>query len=341
VSQEPREGPITADEEIVLEQPLQDSLAGIFSLDDFEARARRVLSDPALAYIAGGAADEITLKNNAAAFRKRRLRPRVLAGVDTIDPSTAVLDASVSMPVGLAPTALNRLASSEGEAAAAHAAADAGILFCVSTFSSCSLEEAAEAQGPRWFQLYVLKDRGLSEEILRRAHAAGYSAVVLTADLPVIGYRERELHAGDGLDDPEAGNFAWGQPAERADPAGPAIEQSLSWSDLSWAAEVGGLPVVVKGILTGEDAALAVENGAAGIVVSNHGGRQLDKAPATVDVLEECVDAVGGRGLPRRGSAARNRRRYRARAGRPGRVHRPSIPLCDGGWRAGGRCPGS
>jgi 4-hydroxymandelate oxidase len=292
------EAQITPDEEIVLEQPATASLDGILSLEAFEARARRVLDEPALAYIAGGAADEITLKNNVAAFRRRRLRPRVFVGVDKIDVSTTLLGAPVSMPVGLAPTGFNNLAHPDGELAAAQAAADAGVLFCISTLSSRSLEDAATANGPRWFQLYVLKDRGLSGDMLKRAHSAGYSAVVFTADLPVAGYRERELHVGDALDLGEVGNFSWGEPrkAGLSDIVDWDLDQSLTWPDVSWAAETSGLPVVVKGVLTAEDAAVAVENGAAGVIVSNHGGRQLDRSPPTIDVLEECVQAVGDGG---------------------------------------------
>jgi 4-hydroxymandelate oxidase len=292
---EPLEGRVTPDEEIVLEQQPKGSLEDILSLEAFEPRARRVLSAPALAYIAGGAADEITLENNIAAFRRRRLRPRVLVDVSTIDTSTTVLGVPVTMPVGLAPTGFNSLAFDQGEVAAAEAAAEGGVLFCLSTLSSRSIEDVAEARCHRWFQLYTLKDRGLSAEMLKRARAAGYTAVVFTADLPVVGYRERELHVGDALDLPTVGNFD--RPA--AGPTGLAnmvdfeLEQSLTWADVGWASEISGLPVIVKGILTGEDAGLAVENGAAGIVVSNHGGRQLDRSPATVDVLEECVQAVG------------------------------------------------
>jgi 4-hydroxymandelate oxidase len=199
------------------------------------------------------------------------------------------------MPLGLAPTGFNRLAHKDGEVAAARAAADAGVLYCISTFSSCRLEDAAEAGGPRWFQLYVLKDRGRSEEMMQRARDAGYSAVVFTADLPVVGYRERELRVGDALDLSEVGNL--GPTATSASGLADIVdfeaEQSLTWSDVAWAAEASRLPVVVKGILTAEDAALAADNGAAGIVVSNHGGRQLDRSPATIDVLEECAGSVG------------------------------------------------
>jgi isopentenyl diphosphate isomerase/L-lactate dehydrogenase-like FMN-dependent dehydrogenase len=292
---EPIEAPVTPDEEIVLEQAPAGSLEGILSVEAFEPRAHRVLSEPALAYIAGGAADEITLQNNSAAFRRRRLRPRVLANVERVDASTTLLGAPVSMPLGLAPTGFNRLAHKDGEVAAARAAADAGVLYCISTFSSCRLEDAAEAGGPRWFQLYVLKDRGRSEEMMQRARDAGYSAVVFTADLPVVGYRERELRVGDALDLSEVGNL--GPTATSASGLADIVdfeaEQSLTWSDVAWAAEASRLPVVVKGILTAEDAALAADNGAAGIVVSNHGGRQLDRSPATIDVLEECAGSVG------------------------------------------------
>jgi 4-hydroxymandelate oxidase len=290
------EGPITPEEEIVLEQPQPAALQNVFKLDDFIPIAEKKLDAPALAYIAGGAGDEITLKNNASALRARRLRPRVLVDVSDVDPSTTMLGTQVSMPVGLAPTGFNRLAHPDGEVGPTRAAAQAGVIHCVSTLSSCSLEEVAAAGAPRWFQLYVLEDRDLSERILRRVRNAGYSAVVFTVDLPVVGYRERELKMGDALTITQLGNFdSRATASQLAQMVDLELSQSLTWSDVAWVKEVSGLPVVLKGILTGEDAQLAVEHGAAGVIVSNHGGRQLDRSPATIDVLEECADAVGGR----------------------------------------------
>jgi isopentenyl diphosphate isomerase/L-lactate dehydrogenase-like FMN-dependent dehydrogenase len=294
---ETAEGPITPDEEIVLEPADGPALERVFKLDDFETVARPKLTDDALAYIAGGAGDETTMKNNVAAFRRRKLRPRVLVDVTHVDPTTTMLGSTVSMPVGLAPTGFNRFAHPDAELPVARGAADAGVVYCLSTFSSRSLEDVAGAKGSRWFQLYVMEDRSISEGMLVRARDAGYSAVMLTVDLPVVGYRERELRAGDSLTLTQVGNFesVAAPSATLAEIVDLQLDQGLTWADVEWVQDKSGLPVVVKGILTGEDAALAAENGAAGIVVSNHGGRQLDRSPASIDVVEECVEAVGGR----------------------------------------------
>jgi isopentenyl diphosphate isomerase/L-lactate dehydrogenase-like FMN-dependent dehydrogenase len=269
----------------------------VFDLKDFEALARPKLSDEAYAYIAGGAADEVSLADNVDAFRAWRLRPRVLVDVSRVDLSTDMLGASVTMPVALAPIAQQRFAHPEAETASAAAAAEAGILFCLSTLSSCSIEEVAETGAGRWFQLYVNRDRRVSEDMMLRAAGSGYEAIVLTVDLPVAGWREREFKAKVGMDLDDLGNLKGLPGGEEGlrKLVDDLLDRSVTWDDIAWAKEVSGLPVVVKGILTGEDARLAAEHGADGIVVSNHGGRQLDRVPAAIDVLEECVDAVGGR----------------------------------------------
>jgi isopentenyl diphosphate isomerase/L-lactate dehydrogenase-like FMN-dependent dehydrogenase len=269
----------------------------VLRLQDFEPFARDAMDPSAFDYFTGGAADEVTLRDNVAAFARRKLRPRVLVDVSGIDTRTTMLETPVAMPVALAPTAMDRLAHPDGEVAVSRAAARAGVLMHAATFSSCSLEEIATAAGgPRWFQLYVHQDRGLAEELVTRAAAAGYRAVVVTADLPVPGYRERELRSRFVVpDDARPGNYR--------DRAGVEevlgylthnIDQSLTWSDIEWVRGLSELPVVVKGVLTAEDARLAVEHGAAGVVVSNHGGRQLDRAPASIDVLQEVVDELRG-----------------------------------------------
>jgi isopentenyl diphosphate isomerase/L-lactate dehydrogenase-like FMN-dependent dehydrogenase len=272
----------------------------IFKLADFEALARESLSPEAYAYYAGGAGDEITLKENIEAFRRYRLRPRVLIDVERVDASTKILGTSVAMPVGLAPTALNGLAHPEGEVATARAAARANVLMCLSTMSSHSLEDvAAVAKGPMWFQLYVHKDRGISKWMLERAAAGGYGAIVLTADLPYPGNRERELrHPIESVGPEELGNFTGIAEVHAGDfmeLLEGVINASVTWGDLEWIQSVSGLPLIVKGLVTGEDASRAVEQGAAGVVVSNHGGRQLDRSIATIDALEEVVQAVAGR----------------------------------------------
>jgi isopentenyl diphosphate isomerase/L-lactate dehydrogenase-like FMN-dependent dehydrogenase len=269
------------------------------ALEDFEALARGRLDPGAYAYIAGGSWDERTLRANRERFARWALRPRVLVDVSHVDPATTLLGVPVALPVGLAPVAFPGLAHPEAEAAVARAAGPAGVLQCVATLGTRSLEEvAAAAAGPRWFQLYVHRDRARAADLVRRAEAAGYGAIVLTVDLPEPGYRERELrrryHVPPGT---PLGNFAGLDPGatELIAFISSLQDQSLSWSDVAWVRGLSRLPLVVKGVLTAEDAALAVEHGAAGVVVSNHGGRQLDGAPATIDVLEEVVQAVAGR----------------------------------------------
>lgn len=269
----------------------------ILRLDDLEPLAHRAMESSAFDYYVGGAADEATLRDNVAAFARRKLRPRVLVDVANIDSATTMLRTPVSMPVALAPTALHRLAHPEGEVAVSRAAAAAGVLMHAATFSSCSLEDIANAaEGPRWFQLYVHKDRAVSEDLVLRAAASGYQAIVVTADLPVPGYRERELRGHFVVpDDAVPGNFR--NAADREELLGylaHEIDQTLTWADVEWLRGLSELPVVIKGVLTAEDARLAVEHGAKAVVVSNHGGRQLDRSPASIDVLEEVVDAVRG-----------------------------------------------
>jgi isopentenyl diphosphate isomerase/L-lactate dehydrogenase-like FMN-dependent dehydrogenase len=294
------EGDVTpADTTGVVERaaPGSAALDEVVNLDGFEPLARAKMDPAGYNYYVGGAGDEVTLRENIAAFRRRKLRPRVLIDVSSIDTSTELLGQRVSLPVGLAPTGLNGLADPEGEAAAARAAARAGALFCISTLSSSSLEEAAAAGGPRWFQLYVNEDRALSEAIVKRARDAGYSALVLTVDLPVVGYRERELRMPIALSDHRVGNFddLLREAEDLPHVFTTLFDQTLSWDDIEWVRSISDMPLVIKGILTAEDARLAVDHGADAVLVSNHGGRQLDRAPATIDVLEEVVDAIDGR----------------------------------------------
>lgn len=279
---------------------MTDPLQGVFNLDELEERARAVLPAPAFAYYSGGAGDEITLRDNVAAFRRRRLRARVFVDVSSIDTSTTFLGARVSLPVGLAPTAQNGLAHPEGEVATGRAARAADVLMCLSTISNRSLEDvAAVGPAPRWFQLYVHKDPGISKAMIERAAAAGYRAIVVTGDLPYPGYREREFRDPIVYESDVAfGNFTGIVDTEQAamlELLDEVINASVTWDDLEWIRNASDLPVLVKGVLTPEDAVLAVDHGVAGIVVSNHGGRQLDRVPATIDVLEEIVDAVAGR----------------------------------------------
>jgi isopentenyl diphosphate isomerase/L-lactate dehydrogenase-like FMN-dependent dehydrogenase len=261
-------------------------LAAIVSLLDFERPARAAMDPGAHGYAAGGSWDELSLAENVGAWRRRTLRPRVLVDVTSVSTATTLLGAPAAQPVAIAPMAVQGLAHPDGETATVRAAAAAGVPFILSSVSTRPLEEVARAApaATRWFQLYVEADAGYTRRLVERAAAAGYGAIVLTVDLPVGGYRERDLRSGFELPrtDPDA------------PPDGPPAR--LTWADLdtirSWAPE---LPLVLKGIMTGEDALLAVEHGADGIVVSNHGARQLDRVAAPVDVLEEVAAAVAGR----------------------------------------------
>jgi 4-hydroxymandelate oxidase len=278
-----------------------DQLLGVHEL---EPLARDKLAEDVLAYVADGAGDQITATDNVTAFSHYLLRPRVLVDVSEIDPSAELLGRRVALPVGLAPTGWQRFVHEDGELASARAAARCAVPLCLSTASNFSLEDVAEAHeeaggGLRWFQLYVNQDRGLAETLLKRSKEQGYEAVVVTADLPVVGYRESQFrHEITPTQNMAPANYeAYARDHSRA-----AVEYlegftdpSLTWDDLSWVAEVAQLPLVVKGILTAEDARTAVERGVSGIVVSNHGGRQLDRTSAAIDVLEEVVTAVEGR----------------------------------------------
>jgi len=275
-------------------------------LDDFEDLAREHLSAAAYDYFAGGACDEVTLRDNREAFGRVRLLGRVLRDVSKRTLETTVLGSPVSMPVLIAPIAMQKLAHDDGDLATARAAAAAGIVMIASTLATTSLEDiAAAASGPRWFQLYVYKDRGLTDELVRRAEAAGYGAIVLTVDGQVWGRRYRDMRsdfaltpglslanlAGAGHGDFPAGTEGSGLAAYVSS----LLDPSLDWNDVARLVESTTLPVVIKGILHPDDARLAAAHGAAGVFVSNHGGRQLDGSPATMDVLESVVDAVAGR----------------------------------------------
>jgi 4-hydroxymandelate oxidase len=270
------------------------------TLADFEARAAEVLEPGPLGYYAGGSADELTLRDNVEAWRRIAIRPRVLVDVSERDPRVTVLGRERPHPVFVAPTAFHRLATEEGEPATARAAAEAGALMCLSSLTTTSPAEVAKAapDGERWFQLYVFRDRGVSEELVRAAVEQGYEALVVTADLPVWGVRERELRSGyvigeaTAIPSVDALGRAGGLPLSGI---GELIDPSLSWADVERFAAESGLPVLVKGVLTPEDARLAAEHGAAGVVVSNHGGRQLDTVLSGADALPAVVDAVGER----------------------------------------------
>ena len=281
-------------------------LSAIVSLSDFEPLARAVLDPPVFDYIAGGAWDEQSVGEAVSAWRRRRLRPRVLVDVSHVDPSTTMAAQPATLPVAIAPMAAHGLAHPEAEIATARAAAIAGIPFTLSTLSTASIEDVAAAapDGVRWFQLYAQADPRRSRQLVERAASAGYSAILLTVDLPVLGYRERDLRSGFNLA-VQHGNFAGDTGPDHASHASGGdggysilesdLDQGLTWPDVATIRSWSSLPVFLKGILTAEDARIAVDHGVAGIVVSSHGARQLDRAVATADVFEEIVDAAGGR----------------------------------------------
>jgi isopentenyl diphosphate isomerase/L-lactate dehydrogenase-like FMN-dependent dehydrogenase len=268
------------------------------SVRDYERLAEERVPENVWGYFAGGAADEVTLRANLAAFGRWRLRPRVLAGIGAWSTETDVLGTRASMPILVAPTALHGLLDPEGELATARAAAAAGTICCISTVTTRTHEEIRDAApgAARWQQLYILVDRARTAAMLESTAELGYSAVVLTADTPIWGRRERDLRLGFSLPADLPLPYVGRDEAERAKGiAYVDAEPALSWRDVEWVAERSRLPVLVKGVLTAEDAVLAVEHGAAGVIVSNHGGRQLDGVAASLDALPEVVDAVASR----------------------------------------------
>ncbi len=266
------------------------------SLADYERDAATHLEPMVHGYYAGGADDEETLRENRAAFGRIRLLPRVLRPVAERSTATSLLGAPVDTPLMVAPMAFQRLAHPEGELATARGAGASGALMVTSTLATTSLEEiAGVATGPLWFQLYVYRDREVTRRLVERAAEAGYRALVLTVDTPILGNREREIRSGFRI--PE--HLSLGNLEEEGHERLPGrqgasglalyahrlLDPELTWKDVEWLRSISGLPVVVKGVVHPEDARLAVEAGAAGIVVSNHGGRQLDGAIATLDAL--------------------------------------------------------
>ena len=277
----------------------------LLNISDYACAARAKLSKEVCDYYEGGSLDEITLRENAAGWERFKLYYRVLAGVHDRDMSTSVLGQKISMPIAIAPTAFHKLACAEGEIATANAAEVAGTLFILSSLSNTAMEPVlAAAASPRWFQLYIYKDRRVTAELVKRAEAAGAEAIVLTVDAPGLGTRERDLRNRFTLPD--------GLTIENLSPLGKGkipnvtgsglaayvhdnFKSDLSFDDLDWLCGSTPLPVVVKGVCRADDARRAVEHGAKGLVVSNHGGRQLDTAPPTCEVLPRVVDVVGDR----------------------------------------------
>jgi isopentenyl diphosphate isomerase/L-lactate dehydrogenase-like FMN-dependent dehydrogenase len=249
-------------------------------------------------YFAGGAGDEVTLRENAAAWGRWRLRPRVLNDVREVSTAAEVLGGPVEAPVLVAPVAYQRLAHPEGERGMAAGAAAAGTVMCLSTLSTTRPAEVAAAapQGHHWFQLYAFEDEGVTRALMEEAIDAGFEAVVVTADAPPGGNRERDRRnrftLPKELGTPSLSAAVGGEKALTIEETFALMNHGLTWADVEGLASECRVPILVKGILTAEDAELALAHGTAGVVVSNHGGRQLDRSLATADALPEVADAV-------------------------------------------------
>jgi L-lactate dehydrogenase (cytochrome) len=291
------------------------------SIEDLARLARRRLPTGARGYLDGGGEDEYTLRRNRAAFDEIELLPRVLEDVSHVDTGTTVLGSRVPLPIALSPVGAPRMFHHEGELAVARAAGRAGLPYAISTLATTALEAvAAASSAPLWFQLYVWGDRGEARAAVERARAAGFRALLLTADTAVRSKRERELHSGLGLPSPQLTlrafadgalhpSWAWHFLTSDAlsfpniGPPGPAsrakvermFDGTVSWEDLDWIRDCWDGPIVLKGVLRTDEARRAVDEGLDAVIVSNHGGRQLDHVPAAIEVLPEIVDAVEGR----------------------------------------------
>jgi 4-hydroxymandelate oxidase len=266
------------------------------TIQRYEERAAATLLPAAYEYIVGGAGEEISLNEATAAWRSLRLRPHALRDVSNVDTSTTLLGARVAMPVLVAPTGFQVVCHPEGEVQTARGVAAAGGLMIVATRSSCRLEAVAAALGgPWWFQVYFMRDCGLTRELVLRAAAAGATALVLTGDTPYVGAKRRG--AGAPITDEQyLTNLAGHLPAGADVDEVTAQDPSVTLDAIGWLAELSGLPVLVKGVLRGDDAVACLDAGAAGVVVSNHGGRQLDRSVPPAVALPEVVSAIGGRG---------------------------------------------
>jgi isopentenyl diphosphate isomerase/L-lactate dehydrogenase-like FMN-dependent dehydrogenase len=283
--------------------PGRNSLALVaepVNIADLERLAFERLGPGVHGYFAGGAGDERTLRRNSEAFEGWELRPRVLVDVSDVSTRAIVLGSEAEMPILVAPVAFQLLAHPEGEAGMARAAANAGSIMCVSSLTSTGPAEVAEAApgARRWMQVYCFRDRGVTRAMVEEASESGYEALLLTVDAPYAGRRERDLRTEfqvpAAIGAPAIEAAAGHRSLTTAEVFG-LIDPSITWSDLEQLCGEFELPILVKGLVTGEDAALAVEHGAAGVVVSNHGGRQLDNAVASIDALPEVVEAVAGR----------------------------------------------
>ncbi|GAB2250049.1 hypothetical protein Droror1_Dr00013408 [Drosera rotundifolia] len=272
------------------------------NVNEFQELARKILPKMYYDFYTSGAEDQHTLRENLEAFSRITIRPRVLVDVSRIDMSTTLLGHKLSAPILIAPTAMHKLAHPDGEIATANAAAACDTIMVLSFMSTCTIEEVASCcNGVRFLQLYVFKKREVSASLVQRAERIGYKAIVLTVDTPRLGRREADIK--NKMISPQLKNFDGLVSTEVSTDEGSGVEalalrafdSSLCWKDIGWLRSITKLPILIKGVLTGEDARKAVEVGVDGIIVSNHGARQLDFAPATVSVLEEVVSTVGGK----------------------------------------------
>lgn len=275
------------------------------NLFDFEPFAREKMHHDHFEYYFGGANDEITLRENREAFERLLLRPRMLRDSSHRDLSVTVLGQKCDLPFMVAPMALAKLAHPEGESAVARAAVSRGVGVVLSTISTVALEDIAQIKpNPLWFQLYVYKDRAITRDLVARAEVSGYDALVVTVDTPYLGKRERDMKNVlqipeefiiANLRQPDAPRMGQPRPDTGLNTVIARYDDSLTWKDMEWLASITDMPVVVKGVLRGDDAKLAVEHGMKGVIVSNHGGRQLDTAIATLTALPDVVAGVEGK----------------------------------------------
>jgi 4-hydroxymandelate oxidase len=272
----------------------------IFSLSELEGLAEGHMPAMARAYVCGGAADELTLRANCEDWQRIRLKPKALVDVSRIEVRTEVLQHQLNLPILLAPTAFHRLCHPEAELATVEGANRAGVAMVLSSYSTEAVEDVARmAQNPVWFQLYFQTDRGLTRQMVERAAAAGCKAICVTVDTPVLGARHRESRSHFALPaDFKLPNLNLGPVSHR--PMRGAIysellNAALNWKDIEWLRSISKIPVLLKGVLNPDDAAQAVESGVAGLIVSNHGARNLDTVPSTAAALPRIVEKVQGR----------------------------------------------
>jgi 4-hydroxymandelate oxidase len=268
-------------------------------LADFEPLARAKMSPMAWEYVTAGAGDELTVRWNKEAYQRIRLKPRVLVDVTKLDTRVTLFGQQHAFPILLAPTAAQKLTHEEGELATARGAGAAGAAMVLSSFSTTSLEDvAAAAKTPLWFQLYMQTDHGFTRDLVQRAEAAGYRALCLTVDTPITGARNRETRADVKLGSlPNLKGLKVDGPVRTGslEIFSAVQDAALSWKDIEWLRSFAKIPLLLKGVLNPEDADRGVQAGVAGIMVSNHGGRNLDTVPATIDALPQVADKVAGR----------------------------------------------